>query len=72
MKKLKIETITYINDTNVTDYDALAQAQMVEKYEAEIARLEAFTTKPKKVVALIAEMKADLAAAVAAFDAVED
>lgn len=72
MKKLQIEKIVYVNGTNVEDYDANAQATMVEKYEAEIARLEAFATKPKKVVALIAEMKADLAEVVAAFDAVED
>ena len=69
--KLTIETITYVNGTNAEDFDALAQASMIEKTEKEIARLEAFGTKTKKVTALIKEMKADLKAVVATFDAVE-
>ena len=70
--KLEIKTVTYVNEKNAAHYTALEQASIIEQAEAEIARLVAFKTKTKKVTALIADMKADLKAVVATFDAVED
>lgn len=68
MKKLKIETITYINGTNIADFDSAAQGRLIEQNDAEIKRLEAFSVKTAAIKRDIKQLKDDNKAVVALFD----
>lgn len=64
-----LETITYLNGTDISKVDVNAAFTMISAKEAEVERLEKLANKPKLVVDQIAKIKDEIAEAVAALDA---
>lgn len=68
---IEVTTKTLINGVDIKEYSDAQIYQLIADQEAEIARLEAIKTKPKKLVAEIEKRQAGIAALVAYLDSKE-
>jgi hypothetical protein len=72
MRQNTFETKTFINGTDIKNFDASAQGQFIVDNDTEIARLEGFSVKTKAIKKQITQLKADNKKAVELFDSLED
>lgn len=66
---LKIETITFVNGSDISKLTVDSLVSLISSTEKEIEKLEALNSKPKKVLAKINELKTGLAELVKHADA---